>query len=119
MKMRNEIFEMALEKKEVDFHFIDELVEITAQRYGFMISFYGRIEDDYKLIVDEFGRGRGKDWVGYEPTPAQIEMMEHILGSELRALRSRLEEEEEEEREAEQSRKDWQETMASLYRTER
>lgn len=119
MKMRHTLFIMTLEKMEVDFEYRDEFVGVRAERYGFTISFYSRIEDGHKLVVDEFGRGRGKDWVGYEPTPAQIEMMEYILGSELRALRSRLEEEEEREREAEQSRKDWEETMASLYQTER
>lgn len=112
---------------EMDFEYRDDLVGITAQKYGYHLYFYGRKEDDHKLVVGEFGRlvpadparGIAKEWIEYHPTPGQIELMQHIVNAELRKLQEEDAHQAEIEARAQRDWLDWEETMESLYRTER
>lgn len=48
------------------------------------ISFYGRREDGFSLVVEDFGHMKKSKWTQLEPTPGQIDTMRAKLTDKVR-----------------------------------
>jgi len=43
------------------------------------ISFFGNIDNNYQVEVEDFGRMKGGKWLQYEPTAGQITAMQNVI----------------------------------------
>jgi hypothetical protein len=53
------------------------------------ISFFGNIENDYRVEVEDFGRMKGGKWLQYEPTEGQITAMQNVILSRVEEIKER------------------------------
>lgn len=118
-QLRQSLFEMIIKDYDVATEWGDEEVYITAEKFCWLVAFDASKNNGYAMKVQKFGRWTNDGFIKYEPTKEQLRTMREIIAKELEALEERLEEERQEEEWRKQEVRDWQETMDSLYRTER
>lgn len=69
-----------------------ETIGMMAQNFGYVISFYGTVQSNYDLIVEEFGCFQNGDWVECEPTEEQMDKMKLVLAKEIQRINTLIEE---------------------------
>lgn len=50
------------------------------------ISFFGNIENNYQVEIEDFGKMRGSKWVQFTPTESQVTRMQNIILSQVEAI---------------------------------
>ena len=53
-----------------------ETVGLESEYENYKVSFYGLKEDNYKLVVEDFGLSINQKWRQYYPTDMQLELMQ-------------------------------------------
>ena len=73
------VFDALLQAVECATGYTLQCVGLTASLYEYTISFYGDWEDDYALVVEDFGKMCSGKWVQCEATEEQLVAMKARL----------------------------------------
>ncbi len=63
-----------------------DIVGFTSNRGPFELSFYGEMEDNYRLSIEHFGMNVNGNWEEIEPTESQIETMQNEILSKVEEI---------------------------------
>lgn len=63
-----------------------DIVGFTSNRRPFELSFYGEMEDNYRLSIEHFGMNLNGNWEEIEPTESQIEVMQNEILSKVEEI---------------------------------
>ena len=67
-----------------------DAIGFSSKFKGYEISFYGELEDNYELNVEDFGKMVSGKWLEIEPTDVQIEIMEIKLKIKLTQIETAI-----------------------------
>lgn len=96
-KMGQSVFRAVMRHCKCDTGESVETVGLSASMFGYVVSFYGEMESNHELIVEEFGHNIKDGWIDCTPTEVQMETMKKALETEVAKLSKLIEEEELEE----------------------
>jgi len=97
MKLPTTIFNSLIQNIKLDTGTKDiETIGISANFGSYSISFYGKMEDNYKVIVEDFGMTKNNScWVILEPTQKQLDKMQKSILDKVEHVKEVLKESEE------------------------
>ena len=70
-----------------------QTIGLKAENFGYVVSFYGSVESNYGLIVEEFGHFNKSEWVDCKPTEEQVLEMKRLLDKEILRVNTLIEDE--------------------------
>ncbi|WP_440881440.1 hypothetical protein [Tenacibaculum sp. C7A-26P2] len=118
--MQTRVFSRLKQKVECDTGSDLETIGFRSKNGIYEMSFYGSEEDDYKVIVEDFGCMKNQKWYQLEPTETQIITLQNIINKEADNLYKLKEQKEQEDRITELDAKALEETKsfinANFYR---
>ncbi len=96
-KFDNIEFKTLLNRLTVDTDNGLEVLGLRSKHRSNEISFYGNEEDNYTLIVEDFGKMVKGKWIELEPTSEQLEQLKSALSTAVDKVSNELEEAERQE----------------------
>lgn len=92
-QIRQSVFKAVMKFCKCDTGDDHETIGLIAQNFGYVVSFYGTVESNYEMIVEEFGHFNKGGWIECEPTEEQILEMKRLLAKEILRINTLIEDE--------------------------
>ena len=93
-QIRQSVFNAVMKFCKCDTEDDVETVGMKAENFGYVISFYGSVDSNYQLLVDEFGHFHKGKWVECDPTDEQMSTMKSLLKMEVEKVQKLIDDEE-------------------------
>jgi hypothetical protein len=84
--MKTKIFNSLIEKVECDTGKDLETIGFRSKHSNYHLSFYGCADEDYNVLVEDFGCITDNDWKQLEPTKEQITIMQNTINNKVSEL---------------------------------
>lgn len=89
-----QIFEKIISKIKRNTGMDLEQIGFDCKYNNYRTNFYGNLEEDYQLRVEDFGLMKESKWIQLEPTEIQLNIMQNIINDEIEQVEEEIKREE-------------------------